>query len=164
MPFATTINNPVRWFKMLKTIDFKDAATNLENLLKEVKQGTNQYIVKDNGNEMAVLLSYNDFQNLTESKELTRKRFFEMIERLYQRTKDVPLEKIEDAINEAVKVARKNETGESQAGVQISEAKDSEKIAKKLNALEAASGTLNDLTSQEMATFETAIKRRPLFK
>ena len=149
---------------MLKIIDFKDAANNLENLLKDVKQGTNQYIVKDNEDEMAVLLSYHDFQQLSESKELASQRFFKMIERLYQRTKDFSFEEIEGAINEALKVARKNEVGKNQKEVQISETDDSEKITKRLIALEAASGTLNELTPRQMTNFETAIKRRPLFK
>jgi len=97
---------------MVKTIDFEYAAKNLKKLLIEVRSGVNQYILKDNGQEMAVLLSFNDFQRFSESKEQAKKRFFEMVDKIHQRTKDVPLKEIEDAVNEAVAAAKQEELKE----------------------------------------------------
>ena len=39
-----------------------------------------------------------------------------------------------------------------------------EKIRKKIIALEAVFGLLNELSPEEMGTFEGSVKRRPLFK
>lgn len=47
---------------------------------------------------------------------------------------------------------------------QISEVQEWEKIVDKINALEAVSGLLNDLTYEQMEIFESTVKRRPLFK
>lgn len=40
----------------------------------------------------------------------------------------------------------------------------SEGITKKLKALEEVIGLLNDLTNEELESFDNAVKRRPLFK
>lgn len=47
---------------------------------------------------------------------------------------------------------------------QILEVQEWEKIVDKINALEAVSGLLNDLTYEQMEIFESAVKRRSLFK
>lgn len=94
---------------MLKTINYNDAVRNLKKLLEEVKQGTNQYIVKDNGHEMAVLLSlddYNIFQQLLESRSYAKKNFFEMVDELRAYNKDIPFEQIEKDVAQAVAEAR----------------------------------------------------------
>jgi len=48
--------------------------------------------------------------------------------------------------------------------VQVLEVQDWERITEKLNALEAVSGMLNDLTTEQMVIFETLTQRRPLFQ
>lgn len=48
--------------------------------------------------------------------------------------------------------------------VQVLEVQDWERITEKLNALEAVSGMLNDLTTEQIEIFETSIQRRPLFQ
>ena len=47
--------------------------------------------------------------------------------------------------------------------IQILEVQDWEGIIEKLNTLEAVSGMLDELTTEQMEIFETSIKRRPLF-
>ena len=39
-----------------------------------------------------------------------------------------------------------------------------EKIIEKLNVLESVSGMLNELTTEQIETFEKSVKRRPFFK
>ena len=48
--------------------------------------------------------------------------------------------------------------------VQISEVQEWEKKIEQLNAIEAISGILNALSSEQIEVFEQAVKRRPLFK
>jgi hypothetical protein len=48
--------------------------------------------------------------------------------------------------------------------ISISELQELEKTIKKLNALEAASGILKELTPEQSRIFDEAIKRSPLFK
>jgi len=48
--------------------------------------------------------------------------------------------------------------------VQVLEVQDWERIIEKLNVLEAVSGMLNELTSEQMEIFEATVKRRPFFK
>jgi hypothetical protein len=48
--------------------------------------------------------------------------------------------------------------------IQVLEVQDWERITEKLNALEAVSGMLNQLTAEQMGIFETSVRRRPLFK
>jgi hypothetical protein len=48
--------------------------------------------------------------------------------------------------------------------IQVLEVQDWERIIEKLNALEAVSGMLNELTAEQIEIFETSAKRRPLFK
>ena len=98
MTYATTINNPVRWFNMLKTIDFKYMTNNLKKLFEEITAKNNQFIVKSNGQNIAVLIPFDDYQRLSElaeEKEQARKRFFEMVDELREYNKDVPFEQIE---------------------------------------------------------------------
>ncbi|GEM_PF-5326126 len=48
--------------------------------------------------------------------------------------------------------------------IQITELQDFEKKVEKIHAIESVFGLLNDLTADQLETFEKAIKRRPLFK
>ena len=47
---------------------------------------------------------------------------------------------------------------------QILEMQKREKIIEKLNVLESVSGMLNELTTEQIETFEKSVKRRPFFK
>lgn len=99
---------------MLKTIDFKDAAKNFKKLINEVDQGTNQYLVKDNGHEMAVLLSlddYNNFRQLLQNEVQAKKGFFEMVDEMREYNKDVPSEQIEKDVAQAVAEVRQEKYG-----------------------------------------------------
>lgn len=95
-----------RWLEMIKTINFKDVAKNIQQLLKEMTQEDNQYIIKSNGQNIAVLLSYNNFQRLIESKEQAKKSFFDMVNELREYNKDVPYEQIEKDVAQAVAEVR----------------------------------------------------------
>jgi len=95
---------------MVKTIDFRKATKDFEKLLEDVKSGTNQYVVKDNGQELAVLLSFNDFNNfqrLAKNKTEAKERFFKIVDKIQKSNKDVPCEQIETDVAQAVGEVRK---------------------------------------------------------
>ena len=48
--------------------------------------------------------------------------------------------------------------------IQVLETQDWERIIEKLDALEAVSGMLNELTDEQIEIFETSVKRRALFQ
>ncbi len=90
---------------MVKTVDLKEATNNLQKLLEEITEEDNQYIIKSNGQNIAVLLSYNDYQDFTayqKRKERSKKRFFEIVDQIRERNKDVPYEQIEKDVAQAV--------------------------------------------------------------
>lgn len=99
-------NTQARWLKMVKTIDFKDATTKIQQLLEEMTEKDNQYIIKSNGQNIAVLLSYNNFQDLTKREEQAQKSFFEMVDELREYNKGVPYEQIEKDVAQAVAEVR----------------------------------------------------------
>ncbi len=48
--------------------------------------------------------------------------------------------------------------------IQVTELQEIEKRIEKMRAIETVFGMLNDLTKEQLETFETSIKRRPFFK
>lgn len=97
---------------MVKTIDIREADKNLKKLLEEVRSGANQYVIKDNGHELAVLISFNDFQHFTGGKEHSKKRFFEIVDKIRERNKDVPYEQIKKDVSQAVAEVKQMELEE----------------------------------------------------
>lgn len=118
MPYTNSFKQPntqPRWLEMVKTIDFKDATKKIRQLLKEMTEKDNRYIIRSNGQNIAVLISFGDYRNFTDSaakREQAKQRFFKMVDKIHQRTKDVPLTEIEDAVSEAVAFAKKEELKE----------------------------------------------------
>ena len=91
---------------MVKTVDLKEATNNLQKLLAEITEEDNQYIIKSNGQNIAVLVSYNNFQDLTKRIKQARKNFFEMVDELREYNKEVPYEQIEKDVVQAVAEVR----------------------------------------------------------
>jgi len=75
---------------MIKIIEFEKANENLKQLLEEVNKGINQYIIRSNEHDLAVLISFDDYQRYTESKEQAQKSFYQMVDELREYNKDVP--------------------------------------------------------------------------
>jgi len=97
---------------MVKTIDVKDATQKIQQLLEEITEGANQFIIKNNGQNIAVLLSYEDYQSYADyliRKEESKQRFFEMVDKIRERNKDVPYEQIEKVVAEAVAEVKRQE-------------------------------------------------------
>ena len=102
-------NAQQRWLEMVKAIDLNEAVRNFRQLLKDVSRGTNNYIVKDKGREMAVIISLSDFKSYTQRKEQSKKRFFEMVDKIRERNKDVPFKQIEKDVAQAVSEVKQME-------------------------------------------------------
>ena len=74
------INVQQRWLDMVKTIDFKYMTKNLKKLFEEITKKNNQFIVKSNGQNVAVLIPFDEYQRLTElseEKEQAKENFFD---------------------------------------------------------------------------------------
>ena len=102
---------------MVKTVELKEATNNLQKLLEEMTEEDNQYIIKSNGQNIAGLISFDDYRDLTDAtakREQAKQQLFEMVDKIHQRTKDVPLAEIEDAVSEAVTFAKKEELKEKE--------------------------------------------------
>ena len=99
---------------MVKTIDFKYMTKNLKKLLEEIIKKKNQFIVKSNGQNVAVLIPFDDYQRLTElaeEKEQAKENFFDMVDELREYNKDVPYEQIEKDVAQAVAEVRQMKYG-----------------------------------------------------
>ena len=108
------INVQQRWLDMVKTIDFKYMTKNLKKLLEEIIKKKNQFIVKSNGQNVAVLIPFDDYQRLTElaeEKEQAKENFFDMVDELREYNKDVPFEQIEKDVAQAVAEVRQMKYG-----------------------------------------------------
>jgi prevent-host-death family protein len=102
---------------MLKTIESNEAEKKIKSLLDEVSQGTNQYIFKKNEQNLAVLLSYEDFnvfKRLVQSKARNKERFFEIVDQIRQRNKNIPFEQIENDVAQAVAEVRQAKSSSNQ--------------------------------------------------
>lgn len=102
---------------MLKTIESNEAEKKIQSLLDEVSQGTNQYIFKKNKQNLAVLLSYEDlnvFKRLVQSKARNKERFFEIVDQIRQRNKNIPFEQIENDVAQAVAEVRQAKSASNQ--------------------------------------------------
>ena len=60
MPYTSSLKQPntqPRGLEMVKTVDLKEATSNLQKLLEKMTEEDNQYIIKSNGQNIAVFLS-----------------------------------------------------------------------------------------------------------
>ena len=108
------INVQQRWLDMVKTIDFKYMTKNLKKLFEEITKKNNQFIVKSNGQNVAVLIPFDEYQRLTElaeEKEQAKENFFDMVDELREYNKDVPYEQIEKDVAQAVAEVRQMKYG-----------------------------------------------------
>lgn len=96
---------------MLKTIEASEAEKNIKNLLEEVSRGSNQYILKQDNQSLAVLLSiedYNLFKQLVQKKSNDKKKFFKIVNQIRLRNRKIPFEEIEEDVAQAVNEVREN--------------------------------------------------------
>ena len=89
---------------MLKKMSTLEVRQNLGEILDRVNLRDDQYIIERKGQPLAAVVPVWQLEKWQKEKEL----FFEMIDKIQQRNKDIPLSVIEKEVNEAVKSVRKN--------------------------------------------------------
>ena len=97
---------------MEKDIDLKDLtnADSIRLLIAQLKNGKDQYILKDNGQPQAALLSLDDLELLKQAKVLkdrTWNDLFENLDRVHMRNRDFSAEEVDADVDEAIKEVRR---------------------------------------------------------
>jgi prevent-host-death family protein len=88
---------------MEKTINAMKARRNFGQLLEEAFYKGDQFIVERAGKPMAAVIPIQQYMQWKEQRE----RFFAMIDEVRERNKDIPPERIEAEVEEAVRAVRK---------------------------------------------------------
>ena len=89
---------------MLKKMSTLEVRQNLGEILDRVNLRDDQYIIERKGQPLAAVVPVWQLEKWQKEKEL----FFEMIDKVQQRNKDIPLSVIEKEVDEAIKSVRKN--------------------------------------------------------
>ncbi len=104
-----------KWPQMEKEIDLKDLtnADSIRQLIARLTNGKDQYIVKDNGQPQAALLSLDDFELLKQARQNKQKawdRLFQNLEKVQARNPDVSEEQVHADVKEAIQAIRQQQT------------------------------------------------------
>ncbi len=96
---------------MEKDIDLKDLtnADSIRLLIAQLKNGKDQYIVKDNGQPQAALLSLDDLELLKQAQQNKQKawdRLFQNLEKVHARNPDVSEEQVHADVEAAIRAIR----------------------------------------------------------
>ena len=87
---------------MKRTVSAGDARKRLGELLEGVYYRGDEVVIERAGKPMAAVIPAHVYQSIKERRE----RLFQMIERIQERTKDVPPEELERHIEEAIREVR----------------------------------------------------------
>lgn len=88
---------------MIKTTNALAARKNFGQLLEEAYYRGDEIIIERAGKPMAVIVSIEEFENW----QTERERDFAVLDKIIERTKDIPAKKIATLVDEAVKAVRK---------------------------------------------------------
>ena len=94
---------------MAKTIDLTKETKDLKVILEEVRQSGEECVLKEGDKPIAAVLPFAQYQDWKLKKEQARKNLSELLERVWERNKDVDPKEVEELVNEAVKAVRKEE-------------------------------------------------------
>jgi prevent-host-death family protein len=87
---------------MKRTLSAVEARKRLGEILEGVYYRGDEVVIERAGKPMAVVLPMNRYEML----ERDRERFFELLEKNWEKNKDVPLEQIEKDVDETVRAVR----------------------------------------------------------
>ncbi len=97
---------------MVRDIDLKDLTNtkNLRQVLDRIKKGEDLYILKDNDQPQAALLSLEDLELLKKAKVLKERTWddlFKNLERVHAKNRQFSAEEVQDDVAEAIKEVRR---------------------------------------------------------
>jgi prevent-host-death family protein len=87
---------------MRKTISTQTLKTHVGEVVDSVRLRGDRYIIERRGKPVAAIVPL----SVNEADERRRKRFFDMVDAIRQRTRDVPPEVIDQAIEESIAEVR----------------------------------------------------------
>jgi prevent-host-death family protein len=103
--------------QMLKIISAMEARKNLGQIMNKVSLSNDEYIIERAGKPLVAVITIQEYQRLKNEREQAIENFFKTVDKNYEKTKNIPLEEIETAIEEAVKAAKKQELKELQSKI-----------------------------------------------
>ena len=92
--------------EMLKTINAVKARQNLGTIMNEVALKEDDYIIERAGKPLVAVIPIEKYRRFEKEEQEAKNEFFSWVDEVRERTKDIPLEKIEKAVNEAVLAVR----------------------------------------------------------
>ena len=104
-----------KWSQMEKEIDLKDLtnADSIRQLIAQLKNGKDQYILRDNGQRQAALLSLDDLELLKQAQQNKQKawvRLFQNMEKVRARNPDVSEQQVHADVKAAIQAIRQQQT------------------------------------------------------
>ena len=104
----------LRWSKMVKDVDLKDLtdAHHFRQVLEQIKKGKDQFILKDNGQPQAALLSLDDLELLKKMKANKKKAWkdlFENLKKVHALNSEFSAEEVDADVDEAIKAIRRGQ-------------------------------------------------------
>ena len=99
---------------MEKDIDLKDLTNvdSIRQLIAQLKNGKDQYILKDNGQPQAALLSLADFELLKQAQQNKQKawdRLFKNLKKVHAKNRQFTPEEVDADVDEAIKAIRQQQ-------------------------------------------------------
>ena len=101
-----------KWSEMVKQINLTDLANPdyVRQLFAQLKNSEDQYIVKDNGQPQAALLSLDDLELLKKAKILKERTWdglFKNLEQVHAKNMQFSAEEVDADVDEAIKEVRR---------------------------------------------------------
>jgi len=100
---------------MLKTISAMEARKTLGQIMNEVSLRNDEYIIERAGKPLVAVITIQEYERIKNERELARERFFETVDKVYEKTKNIPLEEIETTIEKAVEAVKNQEIEQLQS-------------------------------------------------
>lgn len=88
---------------MLQQIDAAKARNSFSDLLGQVYYGGKSFLIKKLGKPFAVLVSLEDYQRIDKAREI----FFETMDEISRRNKDIPYSQVKKDVEEAKTAVRR---------------------------------------------------------
>ncbi|QWR77098.1 type II toxin-antitoxin system prevent-host-death family antitoxin [Candidatus Magnetomonas plexicatena] len=94
---------------MLRKISAMTARRQFGQIMNEVSLKEDDYIIERAGKPLVAIVAIDKYEWMRQEKERARNKFFKMVDEIRETTKDIPLDVIETAVDEAIKAVRKEE-------------------------------------------------------
>jgi prevent-host-death family protein len=88
---------------MTKTVSTADMCEKLDEILEQVRERGDRYVIERDGKPVAAVVPFEQFERV----EKARERFSALVEKIHERNKDVDPEVVEREVEAAIRETRK---------------------------------------------------------